>query len=265
MKAQGATEYLVLLGVALLLATLVVGMLVWPTGSTKDVKRQQTDIKFKIGAIEYPELLDGLAAYWKFEEGGGTSAADSRGANAGNLTNGPTWVSGKSGYALDFDGVDDYVVLPSVNPTGAITVAAWVKSANSSDYSGRWQLVSKYSAYILGKNDGGQICFIIHNGIDWQGETSNCYVPTPSEWHHFAGTYDSSSGLLQLYVDGGLKNYTSTSGTINADTGPIHLAHRESSPGTTYFAGTIDEVLIFSRVLSANEIRLLYENPGYPQ
>src|SRR2546423_591320 len=54
-------------------------------------------------------------AYWKFDEGSGTTAADSSGfANAGTV-NGPTWTSGEIGGALNFDGVNDYVSVPDAS------------------------------------------------------------------------------------------------------------------------------------------------------
>jgi hypothetical protein len=52
--------------------------------------------------------LNGLVGWWKFDEGSGTVAYDSSGnGNDGNLTNGPTWTTGKIGGALSFDGVND--------------------------------------------------------------------------------------------------------------------------------------------------------------
>src|SRR3989338_8630665 len=112
-KAQGATEFLVLTGVVLMIVLVCIGLLVWPTGTTKDTKKSQTDIKFKIAAMQYPDLLQGLVAYYKLDEGSGTTATDSRGGYTGTLTNAPTWVTGKSGNAVSFDGVNDYVQLTS--------------------------------------------------------------------------------------------------------------------------------------------------------
>ena len=48
-------------------------------------------------------------SYWKFDERSGTTAYDSIGTNDGSLINGPTWVLGQVGSALDFDGVNDYI------------------------------------------------------------------------------------------------------------------------------------------------------------
>ena len=54
-----------------------------------------------------------LVGWWWFDDGVGTTAADSSGyKNNGTLTNGPMWVAGKFGKAMQFDGVDDYVTVP---------------------------------------------------------------------------------------------------------------------------------------------------------
>ena len=82
-------------------------------------------------------INDGLVGYWKFDEGTGTSAADSSGhGNNGTLTSGPTWSASPTNdiiftnpYALSFDGADDYVSAGSsatLNPSNAITLSAWV-------------------------------------------------------------------------------------------------------------------------------------------
>ena len=72
----------------------------------------------------------GLVAYWSFDEGSGTTAEDFSPANAntGTLTNGPTWVDGKVGKALSFDGTDDYVTMGNTNDitTGDFTLAYWM-------------------------------------------------------------------------------------------------------------------------------------------
>jgi len=162
------------------------------------------------------------------------------------------------GNALAFDGVDDYVELPSVNPTTAITVEAWIKSAVGTGYGGVWQLVSKYSSYILGTSGTGtnNVCFLIHNGDSWQ--YGSCYdIPNPENWHHFVGTYDSIAQEKKLYVDGKLRETTYPSGTIAADTGPIDLGQRECCPGSV-FGGIIDEVRISDTARSAEWVNASY-------
>ena len=182
--------------------------------------------------------------------------ADSSSAGADGQIVGPVSIEGMMDNALYFDGSNDYINVASINPTQEITVEAWVKSETSTGYAGVWQIVSKYSAYILGTSGTGsnEMCFIIRNAADWQ--YGSCYtVPDPENWHHFAGTYNSSSGEKYLYVDGVLKGVSITSGTIVADTGPIHIGHRENQIiGSYHFSGIIDEVAIWNRSLSASEI-----------
>ena len=61
-------------------------------------------------AIPEDTMTRGLVGYWKFDEGGGTTAYDASGnGNDGTLTNGPKWTQGKEGGALAFDGRNDYV------------------------------------------------------------------------------------------------------------------------------------------------------------
>jgi hypothetical protein len=202
---------------------------------------------------------NGLVSYWTFDEASGTTAYDRSGnGNDGALTNGPTWTSGKVGGALSFDGVNDYVDIPSnsvLNPTTAITVSAWIKSAVSSEYPGAWQVVSNYSSYILGTSQGGSkaMCFIVHTNT-WN--YSYCYtVSDPENWHHFVGTYDKTISEEKLYVDGVLRSTTTASGNLN-NGGGLHIGHRECCG--EYFNGRVDDVRIYNRALSESEIQAIY-------
>ena len=93
------------------------------------------------GSVESGEILvdvnttwstDGLVGWWKFDEGSGTVAYDSSGnGHDGNLTNGPSWTTGKIGGALSFDGVDDYVEIKNyygISANDPRTASAWLKS-----------------------------------------------------------------------------------------------------------------------------------------
>ena len=76
----------------------------------------------------------GPVAHWKLDDGTGPTALDSEGGHDGTLTNGPAWVAGQLGDALDFDGADDYVDLTSDAElddvfVGGATVMAWIEPA----------------------------------------------------------------------------------------------------------------------------------------
>src|SRR3989338_235532 len=79
--------------------------------------------------LKKPPTNLGLVGYWSMDEGSGSYAGDSSGnKNTGTLTNGPTWVDGKRGKALNFDGVNDYVNLGSGDIMSSnATLSLWFK------------------------------------------------------------------------------------------------------------------------------------------
>jgi len=205
-------------------------------------------------------------SHWILEEGTGTIVEDYIGSKDGTIY-GATWDTGiQSDYCLRFDGTNDYVELPSVNPTDQITVSAWVKSDSSSHYGNSvWQFVSKYSAYILGTtgSNSKEVSFLIYgNGVGWDYGCTYT-VPDPQNWHLFAGTYNSTSGETKLYVDGELKDTESglsPSTLINSDSGPLNLGRREAHADPQWFDGCIDDVQIYDMCLNANEIKQLFKS-----
>lgn len=80
-----------------------------------------------------------IVAYWKFDDATGTVARDAVGSHHGTLVNGPTWVAGKAGGALHFDGVDDYVDAgyggPDLGQVTTYTVEAWVRRGTTPRWS----------------------------------------------------------------------------------------------------------------------------------
>jgi len=160
--------------------------------------------------------------------------------------------------ARDFDGVDDYVEVPhdsSINPTKEITVAAWVKSATENWNVDGW-IVSKRNAYIMYPCTGTKtIRFFIYD-TSWHDVS---YTPTVDirNWHHYAGTY--KDGYLRLYFDGVFAaGPAGPHGDINLDTGNLYIGCDDlvEQPGR-YGSGAIDEVRIYNRALSQDEIRML--------
>ncbi len=209
-------------------------------------------------------------AWYRFDEGTGIKVSDSMGNYADGdlyLMESSDWVTGKMGdYCLNFDGPEggqgERVNLPNINPTNAITVSAWVKSDLTTGYRGVWQIVSKYSAYILGTSgyNTRNMAFIVYtNPGGWQ-YGSQYSVPDPQNWHLFIGTYDMSLAAKIMYVDGDLKDTSAPSNIINSDSGGTGVAYRECCPTETggYFTGQIDDIRFYDYALTLNEIDGLY-------
>ena len=200
-----------------------------------------------------------LVAYWKFDEGTGTTTADSSGnGNAGTLINGPQWAPGIAGKALYFDGIDDNVTVldsTTLNPSSAFTISAWVNPATTfTDF--RSILVKNYKYYLYSNvigycGDG--------NPVGGFSETANTTVCQPSPlpintWTHLSLTYDGS--MLTLYRGGIAVASSTASGTLQPTTETLQIG---ASQYGEYFQGLIDEVRIYSRALKATEIQAIYQ------
>ena len=106
---------------------------------------------------------DTIVGMWLFDEGKGNVATDESGNGLdGGFEGKPKWVDGKFGQALEFDGKSAYVQIPGHdNPTKAITVSAWAKSANDT-WNQPGFMVEKRNAYIIHPNAGTKKCCLAH-------------------------------------------------------------------------------------------------------
>ena len=219
---------------------------------------------FETGTPSIPSPRGGLVGYWRFDEGGGTTAGDSSGGgNTGTLTNGPTWTGGQVGStAISFDGVDDYVNIADNNlldfGTGDFTVGFWVKiPINASLWPG---IVTKGgSASAVAHTWGFLLTSTFTNQVRFEqasdaGGTFDVNIDSgvlSNGWHHILAR--RSGATTQLYVDGLFKVEDTSAGSDLNNTSPIRMGSN-GSPS----ASTVDDVRIYNRALSAAEIQALY-------
>ncbi|MBT8267016.1 MAG: LamG domain-containing protein, partial [Bacteroidia bacterium] len=166
---------------------------------------------------------------------------------------------------LDFDGVDDYVSTPSfIVGESKVTIMAWVKV--DADAVGTRTIAGENGACSLYLNTDNKLYLSIKttsNGSPW-------VIPGPTlpydEWHHVTGTFDASTGKMNIYVDGALvkssnsilsgtiENMGSSDGTFNIGRLSRAVSNRQ------YFKGDIDEVRVFNVVLSQDQIsKIIYQ------
>jgi hypothetical protein len=236
----------------------------WNTGSTNTTITVSSSgvytAYYELSAVDW---FNGLIGYWKFDEGNGTTAFDSSGnGNNGTLENSPTWVDGKYGTALNFDGIDDYVAIPdlySTSPT-ELTVSAWM---NSSLITTWWRGDSiihhcRHGEFALQLVYSGVICFGVKVasgiGADVRWNSS------PNEWHQIVGTWRKGDSI-KLYVDGTLVNQTAANDEFLYDAYWLDAAIGSLYRSEAFFNGTIDEVMIYNRTLSAEEVFAHYLFP----
>jgi hypothetical protein len=223
--------------------------------------QRQIDISMGGAVTADPNFV----AYYTFNKGSGTTAADSAGSNDGTLTNfacttldcdpNSGWVStGMSGNAISFDGSNDFVdVGPNIGNFGIgdWTISTWVKVSNGNAFD-----------VIVGKGNIAAGDFILYKHIN--DNTLYLYadagqilisVIDPSLmniWVHFVGVKVGSNAYI--YVNGIRRSTDSSAGSANISN-PHNLTIGASEDGSLSHADAlIDEVRIYNRALSETEI-----------
>ncbi len=205
------------------------------------------------------QLENGLVAHWKLDEGRGDAASDAtERRHDGRLIDGPAWATGKIGGALRFDGADDRVDMGDpvrLRIVGAITMAAWVCAEAMDGYR---NILAK--GYAPGAT--GEVFLRINNGQyeggSWDGKAHAVSVAMPAgdvgHWVHLTATYDGKA--WSLYRNGALAgSMTDAAGAVRVDAGWA-LGSRGGT-GERYFQGSLDDVRIYNRALSAGEVAKL--------
>ncbi|MDD4062224.1 MAG: LamG domain-containing protein [Candidatus Pacebacteria bacterium] len=213
----------------------------------------------KEGSISGSNITDGLVGHWKFDEGSGTTAYDASGnENHGTLFNGPTWVDGKMGEALDFDGDNDYIDLGDVKIPSNLTevsLGAWVKTPIS---SGHHRVFSKEGVLYVGIY-GENISFYSGSGSNWIDiwTGGNFGTISENEWTHI--TWVKNGTTYKAYKNGNLTG-TETGSLDTLGDNTENDVFGQVLPGSTTqsWEGLIDDVRIYNRALSAEEIQDLY-------
>src|SRR5438132_3668388 len=197
----------------------------------------------------------GLVAAYSFDEGSGTTAADSSGdGNTGTISN-ATWTpAGKFGSALSFNGTSSWLTVPdssSLDLTTAMTLEAWVKPASLSGWDA-----------IVEKEQPGELAYALYANSDTNQPDGIVYINSEQDtraggqlplnsWSHVAATYDGST--LAVYVNGTLVSSRPVTGSIKTSTGMLRIGG--DSVWGEYFNGLIDEVRVYNGVLTASAIQ----------
>lgn len=194
---------------------------------------------------------------WLFDEGSGAVAKDSSGNKNDGKINQATWVDGRYGKALDFNGVDANVEIINKGSLSVdtFTLMAWIKVPG---FIGGWQTIATLNTdgpirnYGLFINDGsGLIHYSFTSGKAWQSfnATSN---PVDGKWHHIAATYDKK--IFICYVDA--KNDGETAiDNLKPDTAvdvPVTIG---SWVGGGWIKGSIDDIALYDTALTAQQIQ----------
>ncbi len=194
-----------------------------------------------------PDADQHTIVLFHFDEGSGSTAIDS-GPNhingtLNNMDPATDWVQGINGKALDFDGSDDFVELPSDTVYNAknVTVEAWIYSRHEDLYSDKF-IVWKRSGYYLMDQEFS---------IDTPSvAVARMIITQTYSWHYLAGTYDGAT--VRFYLNGKQIATQATGAGIHHDTNNLYIG---AGNYMIYpFNGIIDEVRVQDKALGSNEI-----------
>jgi len=200
---------------------------------------------------------DALVLYCSFSEGAGDKVNDESGNGLqGEIKGGAKWAkAGKVGSAIAFSAAAQSVEFPAeeiLNITKEITMEGWINPdavQGDSDLWGR-RTSGNQGGYCM-QWTNGMIETWIHKG-GWQGTRGKQTIkPEPGEWHHVAGVYDGKN--VRQYVDGELDIEFGLSGDMDSVEIVFRIGQAQTS--LTAMIGTIDEVAVYSRALTENEIK----------
>jgi hypothetical protein len=235
----------------------------WFRGDIDEVAVYNTALSPGQIATHYATGKTGLlpmaeGSVYHFDENAGTTAYDASSAHANGTLAGAAWTTGKFGSGLAFDGVDDRVSIGnfSAGTYPELSVEAWI---NLGDKQGKGVLLNEQDSDTLWMNvdtDGGDKLDVYLGDTTNKGYHSSTAAIQRGVWTHVAFTYSDLSDQLQLYINGQPDRTIATSGGLKFDSSAT-LGMREDLAGDA-FKGTLDELAVYRRALSPNEILARY-------
>ena len=242
-------------------------------------ERQKTALSSNPNISNYPGVIamgnnlslsplynpSGLVGYWNFDEGSGTVAKDGSGnGNDGTLTNSPTRIINGDGMrsgAMTFnDALYQGVITPSstiTKPASAVSLALWIRAGAT---SGTYDVVAAETNYNTLTQGYGM--YFSANRLYFYTVTHNGSIPNVSyadtaNWHYVVGTYDG--GVMNLYLDGALaSSYARTGAMEYLNSAGFMMGASYTAQTIYYYNGSMDDVRIYNRALSAAEVSALY-------
>jgi hypothetical protein len=227
----------------------------------------QGNIPFRgpAGGPPSPDMLPGLLVHWTFEEDQGIALGDynNSAAEEGGVRGRALHVSGRNSSSFDVGAIGDRLDFKNLQ---AFTFVGWFRTTRSEATLLSFRSSRNSYTVIELTITGGGLRVAVHDDAREPRGAAIVVHPAPrvndGEWHHFAFTRTSGTGVIKLYVDGALSG--STSDALNSDGGittDLRTLGRRAvlggDPVGETFEGWLDEVAVFSRALDADEIRKL--------
>jgi predicted alpha-1,2-mannosidase len=236
-----------------------------PAGWEEGMRDNNISVDNVLGNISL--VTSGIQGWWRLDEGTGTIASDSSGSGNDGTISGAQWTAGISDNALQFLRSDnnDYVNVGAKSSlegfTDGLTISAWI---NPSSYPQNGEIVKKDLVYLLRVNtqeNDSNVAFMVwdSNGVKHVDNVPDGIFAL-SSWSLITATWDGYN--MRIYknavqvagCDALFDNLATSSDNFFIGNDPVHQEG---------FDGSIDEVMVFSRALTDNDISYLYNHPGF--
>jgi len=204
--------------------------------------------------VPFEVIQEGLTLWYKFSEGEGTTTKDTVKELEASIING-SWVDGKHDKALEYNGVDSYVLIPddeSNRFVDKMSFFAWVKVYN---LGSTMAVCKKDNHFGLWISSNGKFR-VYHYSTYASRYKDSTQALSVNEWHYIGFTYDKNDAEgknLRLYLDGQQVGYLSLVYDYRYSLRDVYLG-KWGDTGTLYFDGIIDEVIFYNRALTPDEV-----------
>lgn len=207
-----------------------------------------------------------LVLYLSFDEGQGGDAKDgSVHGHDGELIQNPKWVDGQFGKALEFDGTKGQHVMVPINDTLQLTeqfsIAFWVKRGDAQIREWNYMVTAgtlKWASIF--RDVDKNTYFWSTAGGAWAQKAITDDIQ-PEDWVHLAVTHDTKSEVV-IYNDGKKAGGGAKPPVVDEIDGSVMVGARH--PGQEFFTGIIDEVFLFNRIITEEEINELKDGEFLP-
>jgi hypothetical protein len=239
-----------------------------------EVPTARPDPEGGVGVDRYAAAIVALSplSYWRLGETAGATASDEMGVNDGTYV-GPILgaagaMAGDPDLSADFDGTNDYVNTGTFDVAGTgVALTAWINLDTATINDGRIITKALGTAesdhlWMLSTFDDGT-ALRLRSRVQAGGTTTTLIATTGEvelgRWHHAAMTYDGS--MMVLYLDGvvvGSRQHDVEGPVDSAPTAEVWIGDSPATAGVKPIDGRIDDVAVFERALTVDEIQVLY-------
>jgi len=214
-----------------------------------------------ITAAEVADLY-GLIGEWTFDEGTGSTAADTslKANDAQFNTNVPAWVAGVRGTALEFNGTNDTLTDVEFDPPAKGSISMWWRSDGPPATRQRaWGLGGDFEMW---QDPDGFISMDVSTDGFQGGFITTVPLYSPGRWYHIVTQWDSDDDSYAIYIDGELHKSGTSSWNIQKQAAN-RLSFGTRTGNTQRFTGALDDFRIYNRKITSDEISTLYGLVGH--